>query len=86
MNTNTYNGWTNYATWRVALEWFDTHNPFSYEKDSYELSKMLKEYVNESLEMEACGDFTLAYALAFVSEVNWFEIAQHLIEEEVTNG
>ena len=23
MTDKTYNGWTNYATWRVNLEWFD---------------------------------------------------------------
>jgi len=85
MTNTTYNGWTNYATWRIALEWFDSYNPFEYEKDSYELSKMLKEYVEESLSMEACSDFTLAYAIAFISDVNWYEIAENIIQEEVSN-
>jgi hypothetical protein len=83
MTNTTYNGWTNYATWRIALEWFDCYNPFEYEKDSYELSKMLKEYVEESLSMEACSDFTLSYALTFISDVNWYEIAENIIREEV---
>jgi len=26
-NENTYNGWTNYATWRINLEMFDGYNP-----------------------------------------------------------
>jgi len=86
MTNTTYNGWTNYATWRVALEWFDSHNPFSYEKDSYEMSKMLKEYVEDGLGLGIGDGYTLSYALAFIDEVNWYEIAEHLIEEEVANG
>ena len=27
MKDQKYNGWTNYATWRVMLELFDTHTP-----------------------------------------------------------
>ena len=46
---NSYNGWTNYATWRVHME------------------------------MEGKG-LVLDYALAFLSDVNWQEIAKHLME------
>ena len=86
MNTNTYNGWTNYATWRVALEWFECFNPNEYELDPYQLSKYLEDYVTDCLSMDMPKEMTLSYALAFISEVNWYEIADHLIEEEVNNG
>ena len=77
----TYNGWTNYATWRIALEWFDDYNPNKYESDPYQLSKECQQYVEETLEeMTVQSTLVLDYALAFTSEVNWYEIAQHLID------
>ena len=54
MNNEKYNGWTNYATWRVNLESvIDETTPDGIAKD---------------------------YALAFVSDVNYYEIAENLIE------
>lgn len=82
--TATYNGWTNYATWRIALEWFDGFNPYESESDPYELSKYLEDYVTECLSMDMPNEMTLSYALTFISTVNWYEIAEHLIQE-VTN-
>ena len=86
MTNTTYNGWTNYATWRIALEWFDS-NDFNITKDTnvYDLSKDLQAYITDALETYTDNDTILSYALAFIDEVNWYEIAQHLIEEEVTN-
>jgi hypothetical protein len=79
----TYNGWTNYATWRVALEWFDDFNPNKYENDPYDLSKELQSYVEDTLsDTSVQSQIVLDYALAFTSDVNWYEIAQHLIEEQ----
>jgi hypothetical protein len=79
----TYNGWHNYATWRIALEWFDNFNPDENETDVYDLSKTLEAYVTETLEeMTVQSTLVLDYALAFVSDVNWYEIAQHLIDEQ----
>jgi hypothetical protein len=79
----TYNGWTNYATWRIALEWFDNYNPNTNELNAYDLSKQLENYVEETLEgMTSQSALVLDYALAFVSDVNWYEIAEHLIEEQ----
>lgn len=79
----TYNGWANYATWRIALEWFDGFNPNKYETDVYTLSKELQCWVEDNLtEMNEKNNFVLDYALAFTSDVNWYEIAQYLIEVE----
>jgi hypothetical protein len=83
-----YNGWTNYATWRIHLEIFSDSDHFaeSYEnvKDVHDLSKLLEEYVQEILGQEICGDqnsLVLSYALSFVSEVNYYEIAEHIWEQ-----
>lgn len=69
-----YNGWTNYATWRVHLEVFDGCNDLPNDPD------FLKEYVEEVLEAEAEG-MALSYALAFISDVNWHEIAEYMHDE-----
>lgn len=80
----TYNGWTNYATWRISLEWFsDGFNPDENETDIYDLSKTLEAYVTETLEeMTVQSTLVLDYALAFTSDVNWYEIAEHLINDQ----
>jgi hypothetical protein len=83
MNTqNNYNGWSNYATWRIALEWFDGNNPFNYQTDCDQLANDLREYVEESLEamVNESRNLALDYALTFISDVNWYEIAEHLVE------
>jgi hypothetical protein len=84
---NRYNGWANYATWRVNLEIFDGHDMLEYfadangELDADELSDNLKEFAenvvsnfgeNEGLAMD--------YARAFLADVNWREIAEHMLE------
>ena len=79
-----YNGWTNYATWRVNLEIFDGFDPREmdwHKLDKVELADCLKEYVSEIL----CGQgsfnsLALDYALAFIAEVDWREIAEHMID------
>ena len=71
--SNTYNGWTNYATWRVNLEFFDGSEQSWTPEEA-------REYVEEMIEGQAVGE-ALSYALAFLSDVNWFEIAKHYNEE-----
>lgn len=83
-NDNTYNGWTNYATWRVNLEIFDGVDPrdlMTDEKDPYDLGQYFKEYANDLLEIDAKEGLALDYARAFISDVNWYEIAKHKLEE-----
>jgi hypothetical protein len=92
MRDNTYNGWTNYETWRVNLEIFDGMtlgdlwgfaDASPSEVDTYELSKILKEYAEELIYESGGGNGTLAvdYALAFLSGVDWYSIAEHMTEE-----
>lgn len=85
MEKQTYNGWTNYATWRVNLEVFDGQDcsgTWSGFADIYDLSQALKEYVEQTLidDMTPEG-LAKSYALAFLSDVNWYEIAEHIMAE-----
>lgn len=80
-----YNGWTNYATWRVNLEIFDGYDPYDAGHDSstsaYDLGLALKDIAEELLATDANeGSLAYSYAMAFISDVNWTEIARHMIE------
>ena len=76
-----YNGWTNYATWRVRLEMFDSYDGASdNDLDAYDLGQNLREMALETVAEQASG-LALDYAEAFLSDVNWFEIAEHMIED-----
>ena len=81
--SNSYNGWTNYATWRVNLDIFDGQSPRDImgrrPHDFYELADVLKDQTQEFMEMDGRG-LVLDYALAFLSDVNWQEIAKHIME------
>jgi len=88
MEKQTYNGWTNYATWRVNLEIFDGFDPTEYftdiDNDNYwkeELADNLKEYAEQLIENVSDIGLARDYALAFLSDVNWQEIAQHMIND-----
>jgi len=80
---NRYNGWTNYATWRVNLEIFDGLDPREmgwHTLDKYALASVIKEYANEMIEIDVREGLALDYARAFLSDVNWHEIAEAMIE------
>ena len=70
MTTNTYNGWTNYATWRVNLEMFDGFEEPNMEADDYKLLAI------EHLEADGTAGLAFDYAMAFIDDVNWHEIAE----------
>jgi len=87
---DTYNGWTNYATWRINLEIIDGMEPSDFIGygciEASELKNAIKEYVESTIEESTAEGIGREYALAFVSDVNWWAIAEHLIaqyEEEV---
>ena len=80
MNTEKYNGWTNYATWRVNLEIFDG---LCSDMDNEEVTaEYCKEYAESVIFSEFADTQCLAcdYASAFIAEVNWHEIAEALNE------
>ena len=80
-----HNGWTNYATWRVSLEMFDGVDNRDWcdirTCDAYDLSQQLSEYADDMISNYGNSE-TLAvdYARAFLSDVNWYEIAEHLLD------
>ena len=96
MSDTTYNGWSNYATWRINLEIFDGFNPSDYYSsfdptDVHELADSLQQYAEEVI--FECGyderrpsNLMEDYARAFLQEVNWYEIAQHLIEDHIAEN
>jgi len=77
-NTETYNGWTNYATWRVNLEIFD--GLYSDMEDEKFTPEGCKDYA-EDIIGESGESLTLDYAMAFLGDVNWYEIAEALNEK-----
>lgn len=89
MTDTTYNGWTNYETWRVQLEIVDDYLEnvrdevaqqwITYD-DGWEMVTYdaLKDYVEEIVLSEASeGSFAHSYAWAFIEAVNWAELARH---------
>lgn len=82
-----YNGWTNYATWRVNLEIIDGIDARDLwprevrDDDAYSLSKQLEEYAEEVVSgYGQVEGLAMDYARAFLSDVNWHEIAEHLLD------
>ncbi len=86
-----YNGWTNYATWRVGLEIINDMrlDDFGVKYDGEEhnmidtsgLADAMRDFVQDHIE-ETSEGIAKDYAFAFVSDVNWYELAEHMIEEE----
>ena len=73
MDNKEYNGWTNYATWRVNLEIFD-----SMELGDIQTGSDIKQLA-EDLIFDSADDSTSlmgGYAEAFLEDVNWEEIAE----------
>jgi len=83
MTDTTYNGWTNYATWRVNLEVFDSLplEDFSDADNEDTLAEALQERAEYYVECSSEPGLARDYAFAFLSDVNWREIAQHMLKE-----
>lgn len=86
--TNKYNGWTNYATWRINLEIFDgmTLEDMGWEDstDPFRLGQVIQNYAEEVVlgTSDPSSECSLmqSYAYAFMNDVNWTEIASSMIE------
>jgi len=90
MTDATYNGWTNYATWRVNLEMFDGMSPEDIcgetPTDVWQLETAMKEHALETIDhainLSAFGGSLIdGWARSFLADVNWAEIARHKMEE-----
>jgi len=74
MKMGNYNGWSNYATWRVNFEMFDGFwSPEQVTPDT------LEDYADEEMRENAKG-LALDYARAFLADVDWREIAEAINE------
>ncbi len=85
--TTTYNGWSNYATWRINLEICDDLCASMNGEQTFPDVYTLAEYLQEEAEFAVLGDeepqipLMRDYAAAFLSNVNWYEIAQSNADE-----
>lgn len=94
---STYNGWTNYATWRINLEliqddetWTERAYQIRQENDGEispsEFGDEIQEATEELLSDMACvkygeSNLVLDYAMAFLGEVDWTQTARHIIAD-----
>ena len=107
--TKTYEGWTNYETWKVK-QWIDKeYGDYCYWKETteeiwmdaepnltwsksatalYELADQLKQQIGEDDVPEdyATGVLYADLLNAALSEVNWHEIANALLEDNECEG
>ena len=75
-----YNGWTNYATWRVNLEILGDIE-FEDVVSADNLKEIVEDCVFSNYEMGNGSHLVEDYARAFISQVNYYEIAQGINEE-----
>ena len=75
-----YNGWSNYATWRVNLEILGDIEFENVVSADY-LKEIVEDVVFSQYELSNGSHLVEDYARAFVSEVNFYEIAQSINEE-----
>ena len=75
-----YNGWTNYATWRINLEIL---GDIEFEKPVTidELKEIVEECVFTNFDTCKTPRLIEDYARAFISEVNFYEIERHINDE-----
>ena len=79
-----YNGWTNYSTWRVSLELFDGFDPTAAWPERVEVAELadnLQAMAEDALTADGATGLALDYALAFMADVNWREIAAHMLAD-----
>ena len=83
-NDKAYNGWSNYATWRINLEIFSDQSPEdvtgNMTVEVSDLADALKEQAEELIEAGSSEGLARDYALAFLSDVAWREIAQGMAD------
>ena len=72
-----HNGWTNYATWRINLEIID-----GIEIETKTCAATIKEIIDDVVfsQYDGMNSLMYDYASAFISEVNFYEIAESINE------
>lgn len=91
-----YNGWSNYETWRTNLELCEGLDirDFGFitaiahdERDAAvsDLAEALYEMADETVAQEARG-WSADIARSFLAQVDWNEIAEHLVDDYITEN
>ena len=88
---SSYNGWTNYETWRVNLEMFDgvsaqdlgatLDEDVAMDEQVRDLADILEQEAADIIESQTADGLARSLALDFLSRVDWIEIAEHIISE-----
>ena len=73
------NGWTNYATWRINLEIIDGIE-IKTKTCAVTIKEIVEDVVFSQYEVGSGYSLMYDYAKAFVSKVNFYEIAQSINE------
>jgi len=76
-----YNGWTNYATWRVNLEILGDIDMHEVLITADYLKEIVEDVVFSQYELGNGSHLVEDYARAFISQVDFYEIAEHINEE-----
>ena len=76
MSDSKYNGWANYATWRINLELIDDAVSSGY---IFSSASDIEEYVDEAVETN--NELATSYADAFTREVDYYEIYRAIKDE-----
>jgi len=96
MNTQKYNGWTNYETWLCNM-WFDNFeftdmmDMFDNCEDNCDVLDIIEEYIKSTVEEYveyslSPGDqhgFIHDMLNAVISEIDWRDIAEHYVDDVV---
>lgn len=91
MNNKEYNGHYNYETWLINLHCADDIQDLAKtSRSQYELSKDIKNYVEENMIKDDKGeDITNCFLTDLInsalSEVNWEELAEGYVQQNVVN-
>lgn len=80
---DSYNGWTNYATWRVNLEILGDMDWYEIEHvDVDYLKELVENIVFDVYEGNEIPRLVEDYAHAFLNNVNYHEILEHILNEK----
>lgn len=86
-NTNTYQGWTNRATWAVALWIGNDHSLYSQVQelkqefsDVYDLRDKLQELIEEHNPLSESADVYSDLLNFALGQVDWMQIAERELE------
>ena len=75
-----YNGWTNYATWRINLEIIDGIE-FEVKTCAEDIKEIVEDTVFSQYELGNGSHLVEDYARSFISQVNFYKIAESINEE-----